>query len=80
MYPRGRYWVQHRLMCLFSDPVAGTEHTLSKFPDDTKPGGVFDIPGCWAAIQRDLNKMKSGQRRTFLVQKRTMPVPAAGEK
>lgn len=67
-------------MCLFSDPVSGTEHTLSKFPGDTKPGGVFDIPGCWAAIQRDLNKVKSRQTSTFLVHKRTMPVPAAEEK
>lgn len=76
VYLGERYWVQHCLMALFSDPVAGTEHTLSKFSDVLKPG-VFDIPGCWAAIQRDLNKMKSGQRRALLIQRRTMP---AGEK
>lgn len=80
VYPRDWYWVQHCSMSLFSDPVAGTEHALSKFPDDIKPGGVFDIPCCWAVIQRDLNKVKSGQRRAFLIQKRTMPIPAAGTK
>jgi len=34
--------------------MTGQEFTLSKFPDDTKLGGVADTPDGCATIQRDL--------------------------
>ena len=41
----------------------GTEYILSKFVDGTKLGGVVDMPGGCAAIQKDLNNLEKGANR-----------------
>ena len=44
----------------------GAECILSKFADDTKLGGVADIPEGWAAIQRDLNRLEKWADRNLM--------------
>ena len=41
-----------------NDLDGGAEHTLSKFTDNAKLGGVADTPEDCAAIQRDLARLK----------------------
>ncbi|GAB0176176.1 mitochondrial enolase superfamily member 1 [Grus japonensis] len=51
------YWDHYHLT--INDLDDGTEHTLSKFADDTKLGGVADTPAGCTGIQRDLEKLSN---------------------
>ncbi|PKU46652.1 rna-directed dna polymerase from mobile element jockey-like [Limosa lapponica baueri] len=42
------------------------QHTLSKFADDTKPGGVAEMPEGHAAIQRDHIRLEKWSDRNIL--------------
>ena len=44
----------------------GAECTLSKFAEDTKPGGVSDAPEDCATIQRDLNRLEKWSDRNLM--------------
>ncbi|GAB0202651.1 mitochondrial enolase superfamily member 1 [Grus japonensis] len=44
----------------------GAELTLSKFTDDTNPGGVADTPEGCAAIQRDLDRLEKWAERNLM--------------
>lgn len=36
----------------------GTQHTINKFADDAKLGGVVDLSGGHAVIQRDFHRLE----------------------
>jgi len=44
----------------------GAECLLSKFADDTKPGGVADAPDGHTAIQRHLDRLEKWAERKFM--------------
>ena len=44
----------------------GTVCALSKFTDDTEPGGVADTPEGCAAVQRDLGRLESWVERNLM--------------
>lgn len=46
-----------------SDLDGGIECTLSRFPDDTKLGGMADTPKVYAAIPQDLDGLESWMKR-----------------
>ncbi|KAK4831874.1 hypothetical protein QYF61_019886 [Mycteria americana] len=49
-----------------NDLYDGAECTLSKFADDTKVGGVADIPEGRASIKRDLDKLQKWADRNLM--------------
>lgn len=57
VYTRG--WLQDWYGFFFTSNLGdGKDHTLSKFADDTKLGGVAYAPAECVAIQRDINRLK----------------------
>lgn len=49
-----------------NDLDEGTEHALSKFPDDTKPEGATETPEGCAAIHWDLDKLENWVERNLI--------------
>lgn len=48
-----------------NDPEGGAEYTLRDFAADTKLGGVADTPDDCAAIQRDIDTLRTGHLYCF---------------
>lgn len=57
----------------------GIKCLLSKFANDTKLGGVADSPECWAAIQKDLERLERWAEMNLLKYNGHMQGPAPGE-
>ena len=58
MYHRGQYWGPVLFNVFINDLDDKAECTLSRFLDDTKLGGVADMPESCAAIQRDHDRLE----------------------
>ena len=58
MLPRGLMLGLILLSTFINDLDDGTEHSLSRYSDNTKRGGVADTPEGCAAIQGDLEMVK----------------------
>ncbi|GAB0193677.1 mitochondrial enolase superfamily member 1 [Grus japonensis] len=66
VYPRGQYWGPILFNFFINDLDDEAECTLSKFADDTKLGGVADMPEGHAAIQRDHDELKKCADRNLM--------------
>ena len=54
------------MLNIFSDLYDGVRCPLSKFADDTKLGGVADIPEVCVAIQQDVDKLENWTGRNLM--------------
>ncbi|KAK4816840.1 hypothetical protein QYF61_023904 [Mycteria americana] len=64
--PQGSVLAPFLLNIFINDLGEGTKHTLSKFGDDTKLGGMAGGGGC-AAMQRDYNRLEKWAHRNFMM-------------
>lgn len=58
------YKVPHYDYNLYNDLYNGVAGTLSKLANDTKLGGVSEMPEACAAIQKDLHRLEKWAERT----------------
>lgn len=65
MYPRGPVPAQILFNISINNPDNETDCTLSNIADDTKLGGVADMPESCAAIQSDLDRLEKWTDRNL---------------